>query len=30
LRRILGDELPDTVRSAHSIAAVLTNLGEHG
>jgi hypothetical protein len=28
--RILGDEHPDTTRCAHSIAAVLANLGEHG
>jgi hypothetical protein len=28
-RRVLGDDHPDTLRSAHSLAAVLANLGEH-
>jgi hypothetical protein len=28
-RRVLSDDHPDTLRSAHSLAAVLANLGEH-
>ncbi|WP_235502896.1 tetratricopeptide repeat protein, partial [Kitasatospora sp. Root187] len=28
-RRTLGDDHPDTLRSAHNLAAVLHSLGEH-
>jgi hypothetical protein len=29
MRRVLGDDHPDTLRSAHCLAAVLATLGEH-
>jgi hypothetical protein len=29
MRRVLGDDHSDTVRSGHSLAAVLANPGEH-
>jgi hypothetical protein len=29
MRQVLGDDHPDTLRSAHNLAAVLVNLGEH-
>jgi hypothetical protein len=29
MRRVLGDEHPETLRSVHSLAAAVTNLGDH-
>jgi hypothetical protein len=30
MRRVLGDEHPDTLRAGHSLAAVLAIVREHG